>query len=88
MFTEKKDDGPLMFTAVEEGLITPPPSVIEDSAFATYLPFQGVMHLRAKWFASWIWRLRWTVYELKGIQKEDSLEGGYVKSEWEIRWGI
>jgi hypothetical protein len=40
MFAEKEDDE--LFTAVEEGLITPPPSDIEDSAFATYLPFQGV----------------------------------------------
>ena len=39
MFTEKEDDE--LFIADEEGLITPPPSVIED-AFATYLPFQGV----------------------------------------------
>jgi hypothetical protein len=39
MFTEKEDDE--LFTAVEEGLITPPPSDIEV-AFATYLPFQGV----------------------------------------------
>jgi transposase InsO family protein len=40
MFTEKEDDE--LFTAVQEGLITPPPSVIEDSAFATYVPFQRV----------------------------------------------
>jgi len=40
MFTEKEDDE--LFTAVEEGLIIPPPSDIEDSVFATYLPFQGV----------------------------------------------
>jgi hypothetical protein len=39
MFTEKEDDE--LYTAVHEGLITPPPSVIEDSAFATHFPFRG-----------------------------------------------
>jgi hypothetical protein len=40
MFIEKEDDE--LFTAIEEGLITPPPSDIEDSVFATNLPFQRV----------------------------------------------
>ena len=39
MFAEKEDDE--LDTAVQEGLITPPPSVIEDSAFATHFPFRG-----------------------------------------------
>ena len=39
MFTEKEDDE--LYTAVKESLITPPPSIIEDSAFATYFPFRG-----------------------------------------------
>ena len=38
MFTEKADDE--LYIAVQEGLITPPPSVIEDSAFASYVPFR------------------------------------------------
>ena len=39
MFAEKEDDE--LYTAVQEGLITPPPSVIEDSTFATHFPFRG-----------------------------------------------
>jgi hypothetical protein len=64
MFTEKEDDE--LYAAVQEGLITPPPSVIEDSAFASSVPFQrgniddvsnhknGHRQHRAKWLPSWI----------------------------------